>query len=124
MLSRAASDSRWISATSAKRLSFGYKQNGGCDPHLLLSEPRSLQLLFVPKDELGFERETEILIFKALRKYNLIYMFIIIIIIIIIIGIQPLGRSGQRPEFRQATGTLHLGHVLRGSLSLLSPAFF
>ena len=29
---------------------------------------------------------------------------IIIIIIIIIIGIQPLGRSGQRPEFSQATG--------------------
>ena len=28
----------------------------------------------------------------------------IIIIIIIIIGIQPLGRSGQRPEFSQATG--------------------
>jgi hypothetical protein len=27
-----------------------------------------------------------------------------IIIIIIIIGIQPLGRSGQRPEFSQATG--------------------
>ena len=25
-------------------------------------------------------------------------------IIIIIIGIQPLGRSGQRPEFSQATG--------------------
>jgi len=28
---------------------------------------------------------------------------IIIIIIIIIIGIQPLGRSGQRPEFSQET---------------------
>ena len=27
-----------------------------------------------------------------------------VIIIIIIIGIQPLGRSGQRPEFSQATG--------------------
>ena len=27
-----------------------------------------------------------------------------IIIIIIIIGIQPLGRPGQRPEFSQATG--------------------
>ena len=26
------------------------------------------------------------------------------LIIIIIIGIQPLGRSGQRPEFSQATG--------------------
>jgi len=30
--------------------------------------------------------------------------YIIIIIIIIIIGIQPLGRSGQRLEFSQATG--------------------
>jgi hypothetical protein len=29
---------------------------------------------------------------------------LIIIIIIIIIGIQPLGRSGQRPELSQATG--------------------
>ena len=46
---------------------------------------------------------------------------------IIIIGIQPLGRSGQRPKFSQATGvgsgTLHPGQVLRGSLPLLSPAF-
>ena len=45
-------------------------------------------------------------------------------IIIIIIGIRPLGRSGQRPEFSQATGmALHPGQVLRGSLPLLSPAF-
>jgi len=51
---------------------------------------------------------------------------VIIIIIIIIIGTQPLGRSGQRSEFTQATGcgsgTLHPGQVLRGSLPLLSPA--
>jgi low affinity Fe/Cu permease len=32
------------------------------------------------------------------------YVIIIIIIIIIIIGIQPLGRFGQRPELSQATG--------------------
>jgi hypothetical protein len=31
-------------------------------------------------------------------------MVVIIIIIIVVIGIQPLGRSGQRPEFSQATG--------------------
>jgi len=31
-------------------------------------------------------------------------VIIIIIIIIIIIGIQPLGWSGQRPEFSQETG--------------------
>ena len=30
--------------------------------------------------------------------------FLTVIIIIIIIGIQPLGRSGQRPDFSQATG--------------------
>ena len=46
------------------------------------------------------------------------------IVHMIIIGIQPLGRSGQRPEFSQATGmALHPGQVLRGSLPLLSPAF-
>jgi len=45
---------------------------------------------------------------------------------IIIIGIQPLGRSGQRPELSgdwYGSGTLHPGQVLRGSLPLLSPAF-
>ena len=51
-----------------------------------------------------------------------------IIIIIIIIGIQPLGRSGQRPEFSQATGMALvrciLGKFLSGSLPLLSPRFF
>jgi len=45
------------------------------------------------------------------------------ICIIIIIGIQPLGRSGQRPELSQGTGTLHPGQVLRGSLPLFSLAF-
>jgi hypothetical protein len=32
-----------------------------------------------------------------------------------------LGRSGQRPELSQATGMLHPGQILRGSLPLLSP---
>ena len=32
------------------------------------------------------------------------YVYVYIIIIIIIIGIQPLGRSGQRLELSQATG--------------------
>ena len=41
---------------------------------------------------------------------------------IIIIGIQPLGRSGQRPDW-YVSGTLHPGQILRGSLPLLSPAF-
>ena len=42
--------------------------------------------------------------------------------VIIIIGIQPLGRFGQRPELSQSTG-IALVQVLRGSLPLLSPAF-
>ena len=46
-------------------------------------------------------------------------------IIIIIIGIQPLGRFGQKPELRSGdwygSGTLHAGQVLGGSLPLLSP---
>ena len=65
-----------------------------------------------------------------LRKIHLLllrYQLSIIIVIIIIIGIQPLGRFGQRPELSQATGMalmrLHPGQVLRGSLPLLSPAF-
>ena len=45
----------------------------------------------------------------------------------IIIGIRPLGRSGHRPEFSQATGMAlvrgHPGQVLRGSLPLLPPEF-
>jgi len=36
---------------------------------------------------------------------NIWYFIIIIIIIIIIIGIQPLGRSGQRPELSRATAS-------------------
>ena len=47
-------------------------------------------------------------------------------LLIIIIGIQPLGRSGQRPELSgdwYGSGTLHPGQVLRGSLPLLSSAF-
>jgi len=46
-------------------------------------------------------------------------------VIIIIIGIQPLGRFGQRPELSQATGMALvrciLGKFLGGSLPLLSP---
>jgi hypothetical protein len=47
-------------------------------------------------------------------------------IIIIIIGIQPLGRSGQRPELSgdlYGSGRLHPGQILRGSLPFPSPAF-
>ena len=39
---------------------------------------------------------------KTTKKNQI--LIIIIIIIIIIIRIQPLGRSGQRPDFSQATG--------------------
>ena len=54
-------------------------------------------------------------------------MIIIIIIIIIIIGIQPLGRSEQRPEFSQATGMALvrciLGKFLMIACHCFPPAF-
>jgi hypothetical protein len=46
MLPRAASSSHGTSAASAKRVHFGYKQNGGCVPPTLLAQTRSL-LLFL-----------------------------------------------------------------------------
>jgi len=41
----------------------------------------------------------------------------------IIIGIWPLGWFGLRPELSQATGMLHPGQFLKGSLPLLSPMY-
>ena len=65
--------------------------------------------------------------FSAMPKLIALPRIPNIIIIIIIIGIQPLGRSGQRPEFSQATGMALvrciLGKFLGGSLPLLSPRF-
>ena len=47
--------------------------------------------------------------------------------IIIIIGIQPLGRSGQRPEFSQVTG-MALVHCILGKFLVVAyhcfPLFF
>jgi hypothetical protein len=43
------------SAVSAKRLPFGKQQNGGYVQPLILAQARSLQPLFVPKDEAGLE---------------------------------------------------------------------
>ena len=58
----------------------------------------------------------------GLAALKLIWIFIIII------GIQPLGRFGQRPKLSQANGIALvrciLGKFLRGRLPLLSPAFF
>ena len=52
----------------------------------------------------------------------------LLIIIIIIIGIQPLGRSGQRPEFSQATGMALVRCILGKFLGVvchcLPPLFF
>ena len=42
--------------------------------------------------------------FDCASSWTFSLLIIIIIIIIIIIGIQPLGHSGQRPEFSQVTG--------------------
>ena len=46
-----------------------------------------------------------------------------IIIIIIIIGIQPLGRSGQRPEFSQATGMALVRYILGKFLGVVCHCF-
>jgi len=48
---------------------------------------------------------------------------IIIIIIIIIIGIQPLGRPGQRPEFSQATGMALVRYILGKFLGVACHCF-
>jgi hypothetical protein len=48
---------------------------------------------------------------------------IIIIIIIIIIGIQPLGRSGQRPELSQATGMALVRCILNKFLGVVCHCF-
>ena len=53
----------------------------------------------------------------------LITLIIIIIIIIIITGIQPLGRSGQRPEFSQATGTALVRCILGKFLGVACHCF-
>ena len=50
-------------------------------------------------------------------------MYIIIIIIIIIIRIQPLGRSGQRPEFSQATGMAMVRCILGKFLGVACHCF-
>ena len=59
------------------------------------------------KTEIAFDTEDQNCISIILLQIFLLLImrkFYIIIIIIIIIGIQLLGRSGQRPEFSQATG--------------------
>ena len=46
-----------------------------------------------------------------------------IIIIIIIIGIQPVGQSGQRPEFSQATGMALVRCILGKFLGVVCHCF-
>ena len=50
-------------------------------------------------------------------------VIIIIIIIIIGIGIQPLGRSGQRPELSQATGMALVRCILGKFLGVACQCF-
>ena len=61
-----------------------------------------------------------ITVYCAVRAGSL---YIIIIIIIIIIGIQPLGRSGQRPEISQATGMALVRCILGKFLGLACHCF-
>ena len=53
----------------------------------------------------------------------IIIIIIIIVIIIIIIGIQPLGRSGQRPELSQATGMALVHYILGKFLGVVCHCF-
>ena len=55
--------------------------------------------------------------------YRQCKIIIIIIIIINIIGIQPLGRSGQRPEFSQATGMALVRCILGKFLGIVCHCF-
>ena len=50
-------------------------------------------------------------------------MMVMFIIIFIIIGIQPLGRSGLRPEFSQATGMALVLCILGKFLLAIFPRF-
>jgi hypothetical protein len=50
-------------------------------------------------------------------------MLLILLIIIIIVGIQPLGRSGQRPELSQATGMALLRRILGKFLGVVCHCF-
>jgi len=50
---------------------------------------------------------------------NFYICYIIIIIIIIIIGIQPLGRFGQRPELSQSTGIALVRCILSKFLGIV-----
>ena len=51
------------------------------------------------------------------------YRWYVLLTIIIIIGIQPLGRSGQRPEFSQATGMTLVRCILGKFLGLACHCF-
>ena len=57
------------------------------------------------------------------KIYNQISYIIIIIIIIIIIGIQPLGRFGQRPELCQTAGMALVRCILGKLLGVVCHCF-
>ena len=62
--------------------------------------------------------------FEVSEIYNYdVQNIIIIIIIIIIIGIQPLGRSGQRPQLSQATGMAFVRCILGKFLGVACHCF-
>jgi hypothetical protein len=62
-------------------------------------------------------------ILRNKRDTETIISIIIIMIIIIIIGIQPLGRSGQRPELSQATGMALVRCILGKFLGVVCHCF-
>ena len=57
------------------------------------------------------------------EHFSVIVICYFIIYFIIIIGIQPLGRSGQRPEFSQATGMVLVRCILSKFLGVACHCF-
>jgi hypothetical protein len=57
------------------------------------------------------------------NRFQFCYIYVYIIIIIVIIVIQPLGRSGQRPELSQATGMALVRCILGKFLGVVCHCF-
>ena len=47
-----------------------------------------------------------------------IIIIIIVVVVVVVVGIRPLGRSGQRPDFSQATGMALVRCILGKFLGL------
>ena len=53
----------------------------------------------------------------------IIIIIIVVVVVVVVVGIQPLGRSGQRPEFSQATGMALVRCILGNFLGVACHCF-